>query len=556
MITELSTRPHGGALRFDGHELLKYASRVPGRLWWFEALAADATLGNPVPVEKSLQTMARDGSRTVIDRYDNRALGFQIVVVAVNAVALAEGEKVLFLSCQRPVSLEWTPPSGLGATTVYEVQTARLDHQFDDVREMDPNGVGRIRRSYRLSMNAAPFGRSVDRVTLDFPAGAPAPVLTSLDAMTSTTGWETSQSGITFGTGTAAGDTYLEVDWSTSSFGDLFIRRPGTLFSCEDYVVVEWTQESAGGRPDLLVDGERVASVATTTVRAGTASEAMQDFYFVGGGSHWLGFAWNPEATGTFNPNNPFGPGPIYSVGGSGTTRYYSIATTDDIPQGLARRLLVPGSARGPWSVRASSTTSGSSDLGVTLLAVGPKIGLYNPMIQPMGPIVGPVDFTIPPGSYALLGLFSSPPFGEVFTVDGRQKRIKTFDLAQMLGRVDFGGTRGGRAMAGTVTLGSDGSTPSVALFLIPLDDEHSYVVGTYQRHVFCDPPDLLDRGGVFTGDQPDGSDAAPAWASSLITQPLEIDPAESAIYVYPLDADIQINGFPYWHTHAGAVDA
>lgn len=128
---------------------------------------AGTRFGNPVPVEAVVASFLRDGSIISKSGDENREMSILVQVRAPDGVALALGEKRLNLATGRRTTLAWTPPDGLGPTTVFDVLTSSLERVEDDWDLDEVRGV----RTYSLRLVCLPFGRSVDLVVDD--AGTP-----------------------------------------------------------------------------------------------------------------------------------------------------------------------------------------------------------------------------------------------------------------------------------------------------------------------------------------------------------------------------------------------
>lgn len=183
-------------LDFDGLDFTGRTTYGPGAGYRFRALAAEATLGNPVPIERELLSGLRDGSFVVTDGHGNREPVFQIQMIAPNSDLLAMAEGDLFPRLGRPVELGWKPPDGWGARTVYEVITSSMTHEFDGTRER------MLVRAYRVRIIAHPFGFSEDEV-LDVVSDAQpeTPVSAVISNGTSATGWTSPYGAVTVASG-------------------------------------------------------------------------------------------------------------------------------------------------------------------------------------------------------------------------------------------------------------------------------------------------------------------------------------------------------------------
>lgn len=169
-------------LTFDGDlELIDVGGGDPDG-FTIEAVAG-TRFGNPVPVESVVASFLRDGSIVSKTGDENREMSVLVRISGPDGVALALGEKRLNLATGKRTTLAWTPPDGLGPTTVFDVLTSSLERVEDDWDLDEVRGV----RTYSLRIVALPFGRSVD-LTTEVAEGIPS-VGTVIDDGTSTSGW-------------------------------------------------------------------------------------------------------------------------------------------------------------------------------------------------------------------------------------------------------------------------------------------------------------------------------------------------------------------------------
>lgn len=214
-------------LDFDGLDLTGRTKYGPGSGYRFRALAAEATLGNPVPIERELLSGLRDGSFVVTDGHGNREPGFQIQMIADNSDLLAMAEGDLWPRIGRPVELGWKPPDGWGARTVFEVITSSLTHQFDGKDEL------RLVRAYQIRIVAHPFGFSEDEVVDVVSEALPeTPVTVTIADGTSATGWTSPDGAVVAASGR------LQVPSSAPSL----ITTGGTEYD-EYYATMETTKD-------------------------------------------------------------------------------------------------------------------------------------------------------------------------------------------------------------------------------------------------------------------------------------------------------------------------
>lgn len=161
--------------------------------FWFEALAENSTLGNPIPIDREVMTGLLDGAFVVTDRHDNAEATFKIRVVGENSEYVKRGRAMLFQSCSRPVILGWRPPDAKADRQVYRVWTSHLSWAFDDL-ELLQNKPCEV---HDLRLIRDPWAYSAEPiVTVVSEAAPPVPANATISDGTSTTGW-TSPSGAT-----------------------------------------------------------------------------------------------------------------------------------------------------------------------------------------------------------------------------------------------------------------------------------------------------------------------------------------------------------------------
>lgn len=150
-------------------------------LYRFDTLGANASFGNAVPVSEVISSLMADGDLTTTTRFGNRVATFDVKITAEDAGALAAGEAALMAEVDKVNTLTWHVP--FGAPTVFEVVRSWPEHQFDDFAE-----VKRLQRTYRISFECLPFGRSVASVTKSWTGPAEVSPLTSMTGLTVVSG--------------------------------------------------------------------------------------------------------------------------------------------------------------------------------------------------------------------------------------------------------------------------------------------------------------------------------------------------------------------------------
>lgn len=164
-------------------ELCDPSGVASGGSYWFEALADGATFGDPEPVEVAIGSLLLDGIITETQSQGNREASFLIRVKATDSQGLAEGIAALRRSVGKRTTLEWTPPDGFGATTVFRVETSSLHSPggFDDL------ALKRNEQQVVLRLVCLPYAYSATSIIDD--AGTPPSSGTVVLNCESTTGW-------------------------------------------------------------------------------------------------------------------------------------------------------------------------------------------------------------------------------------------------------------------------------------------------------------------------------------------------------------------------------
>jgi hypothetical protein len=152
--------------------------------FWFKTLANGFDLGSGEATKVIIASLMRDGDKSKITRRGNRTITFTVQVKGYTTGALSAGAAALDAQCEGGNFLAWTPPDGLGETTVFVVVNSVKRIQFD--------GAGEARdgvkvRTFTLELECKPFGRSVDLETQTFAPTGVAP--TVVDPCTSAANW-------------------------------------------------------------------------------------------------------------------------------------------------------------------------------------------------------------------------------------------------------------------------------------------------------------------------------------------------------------------------------
>lgn len=341
-------------LVFAGLDLLGF-NEHEGAEFYLEAAGDDMTWGNPVPIDVWIASQLQDGSIVYTQRQDNREMFLRVKVEAADGVGLQAGEDALAQACNRRTTLEWTPPDGAAATTVFLIHTSHLEHLTGSPADAWDVEERRNARYYGLRVTAAPFTRSVDKVTLTAEPDGVAFTETVIDECTSTTGW-TGNGTVSLLSGQAVRNIYTSPPVFT-----IWLERAGSVVLTQPYVRVKGSFD--GGDPlQLVVDGTTYDAVAQT------------------GGQWWYAVPAGTYSTFRVTASHDGGRGPSQPW----TMKVWSLYQTNTTGFGsrreLARRFSdIPGSVRAPGDLVVSHPSTG---LGDVLIYVYPDTGDYSPSLQ------------------------------------------------------------------------------------------------------------------------------------------------------------------------------
>jgi hypothetical protein len=360
---------------------LDLKGQVAAAGYWMYALGEGATLGNPVPIEQSLASQLMDGSVSRRTGYGNRTPGFDVVVAADDSIALAKGQAALYLACDNPTTLLFTPPDGLAVLTRFEVVTANAEWLFDDWEEL------RLYRTFRVTFNCMPFGQSPEPTT-DAATVVEAPAaeetVNNCDSLTGFTGLMGSTASLdttykSQGTGSVklTGQTRKPVRWPTESDG-LKPQETGTVEltglslttpATRPYIYFDaYVGNSTDYSATLLVNGEAATFVSASLLN-----------------SSWVTFAFRTDVTATitslrfaesitFTGSVGYSGGVWTGVPSSWAPRIDNIrrsGSVNSIARQSLRAVPVGGSARTQGSLAISHPTNG---LGKVLLLTTPAL--------------------------------------------------------------------------------------------------------------------------------------------------------------------------------------
>lgn len=318
----VTTASNGYQLVFGGLELMEYDAGS----FTLNVLGVNAAFGSPAPVSEVMSSLMVDGDLTATSRFGNRVATFDVVVGGADPGALAVGEAALMGEIDRVSTLTWHVP--YGPPTVFDVVRSWPEQQFDDLAE-----VLWRERTFRISLELMPFGRSVDPVVQTWTG----PVrLSDL----SSTGW-TKISGATpsYGGGSV-----------TFGAGASVLEFQPTL-PLDDYVWLKWTGDQRNPGAATVTD----VSVGGVSIPPATIGQ----MYDPAGG----GFTIYRVPTATWRGLKPairFTSGFSVQLKGFYTIPYPSASTYSDTkPRGIGA-LDVIGSARTPVKLEFTAPTGGA----------------------------------------------------------------------------------------------------------------------------------------------------------------------------------------------------
>lgn len=378
----------GAGLVFDGD--IDFLSGIYSEDGYLIEAIEGMEFGAPQPIEVTIAAMLRDGTILAKTGDDNRdSVAFPFRIKAADSMALALGEQRVALAIGKPTTMEYTPPDGIGPTTVFKVLTSSLAQPFDDLAEV------RLQRTYRLRLVCEPFTRSVDLITDD--AGvAPSSGGTVLDPLEDATDWSTwdyapvthSVDAVTFheGAGCIAADansysltanSYWNGDFSYAVHANQ-VDNLGLSSGAGGYwsvwIKTDWTdaiRDNYGAAlPSGLIDLYVKYGTGAWTEVTFTPSEVAADGF--------VRYVWEAPAGQTLNGlrfnvrQNRFGHAPAVPKVRYDAVTLSTSATTDNQ---IVKTFTVEGSARAPGSLHVASPDD-SVGLGSVLVATVPSSAL------------------------------------------------------------------------------------------------------------------------------------------------------------------------------------
>lgn len=560
-------------LVFDGLDLIG-ENTYDGETFLLEAEGDDFTWGNPSPINTVLTAMLTDGALVYTQGYDNREAYFRVKVTGTTAGELQAGESALMASCGKRTTIEWTPPGNFAKTTVFKVQTATLEHAFDDLDELN------FVRTYGMRIVASPYTRSVDLVTLTAEPAAGAPYSeTLIDQITSVTAWTAS------GTKTAHGDgqAVRSTDGPYGPFNeyDVWLQRSGsvTISASTPYILVRGTA-SFIATYTLTVDGvdyepaNTIGNFRWFLVPAGTYSTIRVTAHH------------DPVAA----PGRP--------VIADATLTLWSLYQTSDPGLGTRRELAhtfptIYGSVRAPGDLTISHDSNGLGDVLAYTYPTG--LGDYSPPLslhRTAGGSITADTTAVSGGKEPINGVPTTWTVPAIALPDGGYHIVMRMQHTTAAGTyaVTFTADVGGTTITRTVNVTIDGVATwqfvSLGTEHLPplrlLDGSAKDITITLSSSV----ANLrLDTGWLFLADEYDRRTSlvqVEAGAAQQITYRIaDVDFPADVVYlddyaaganlkaaetphlappsanVYMVttgteDATVEFNYYPHWHTHAG----
>lgn len=182
---------------------------------------ADSTvdIGEPEMIVEGISSLVADGDPQRVVRHGNRTYVLEIYIEGPTLGDLAAAESALRSEIKRPgVTLTHDPGDGLTPESVYEVQTARLALQRNDLHE------SHLMRKFVLTLTCSPWARSAetDSVTVVEPPLPPAPTVVINNA-------DTAAKWSAFVTTYTRADGFVESPVAITDAGDgIYISTFGT----------------------------------------------------------------------------------------------------------------------------------------------------------------------------------------------------------------------------------------------------------------------------------------------------------------------------------------
>lgn len=567
-----------------------------GNQFQIMAQAEDATWGEPVPIDVTVQRWMTDGAVASTQGHENREMSFRVVISAPTSTELAAGEAAL---ARRAGSclLYWIPSQGDGIapTSVFEVWTWHLNPDFDTDRE------NRLARAYEVRLTAKPWVRSKDLTSVNAVTISTSPTVTPIDTCTSTTNWTSNA-----GTPTTSGGAVKETVNVNLNF-NFNLKRTATV-------------SGLGATPYLQIDAT-LSGAQTTGLAIAVAIDSVTLSKVAQIGT--VGYYQIPSGTTSFNVLTVTGSGTatVALPGSTAVTLSVADVSATDTVGGLStlkqltRSLDVGGSVPTSGSLKVASPSA--TVLGTVLVHTYPAGGAssYSPPLRQYrsagfstttvtadstcasgahetfvnaGASAGTAAYTlpqqsIPEGTYAVVGRFI---FGSAatmtVTVASGSNNYTTTQVAQ--GPVTASGAGAKWGVIGTLSLPPQ-DLPAESTTTIYITATATATTGTHTLDEFylldmthgavtlvqtgsspaftrlwIDSPDVnqtKNRPAVYIGTWDDRSDAAaPYYADVLSLGDHDFDPEGMTVFTVTDGVDrsaVSASFYRRWHTNAGA---
>lgn len=503
--------------------------------YWFETLANGFGVGSPQAVKVIRQSLMRDGSDSYISRYDNRTITFAVAVNSADLLGVQLGEQALAFACAGRAQLSWTPPDGIGATTVYEVLNADFAPSVDDLQWVRP---GKKQTVYTLTLECEPFGHSVDLRTVTFSPATP--TITTLDAGSATTNFSVaSGDAATITTTTHLAEASIKIDQTAAAMGYTFLRWSGA-FTGTTYVAV-----------DIAADPGN--ALVTPPTFGGNFPLATQ----MQAGGYMRYFYATPTSPADMRLTS-------YILDGtSALTDFYigGIYGATSLPSTGVLSAQIEGSVR----TNGTITISGGVGLGDVIVYADPTLTTHG--WQPDDPTTWA---NAPEGTYAVwaksLNTFGYSAGDLLDVTIGSQVAYTVAPYASTsdnwfpVGRIAFGGKRNGRIGSFTPTMhvNSAGtnrySNFSVRLIRMSPDTSLTIAHDLTDTRLLIDLPSLdYPLGGVWggaAGSESSVLDSCDAWDYPVLSAPSTDFFIRCSAVASPT---VTATYYPRWHSFAGA---
>lgn len=251
----------GYQLEANGLALMENDSYSDSNGFLLEAMGADSTFGNGIPVAETVLSLLRDGDLTSTTRYGNRTASFLVTVKAEHYQGLADGEATIAAVLDRPGELVWRVP-GNGPVTIFDIVRSWSEFVFEDLSE-----TMRLVRTFRVTFECLPDGRSVEERS--FTWTGPSAVL---KPTTSVTGWAVSsgtRSSVSEGGGVFS---------ITATANPVTFTVAAPDFPLDDFLWIRTNNNDSSGiddiaEPNITVNGVVIPNVEVFNVGLGVSDK-------------------------------------------------------------------------------------------------------------------------------------------------------------------------------------------------------------------------------------------------------------------------------------------